>query len=423
MSSIDKERRVVVTAIGLVSTLGLSPNEVAEALREGRSSIQVIPERQDIGFRSPLSGVIPPLDPSDFLKKKELKNMGEHTQFAAIAAAMAFSEPGADPSLFASESAGVFIGNDSSSGSATDVLDMTRNEGTTETLGSGAVVRCMNSSATINLGVKYKVQGMSMTLSAADAGGAHAIGLGWQAIKSGRLERAIVGGCQEMCWESMAAFDAREAFSTRADDPVAASRPFDRDRDGMVPSGGAAVLLLEDLNLARQRGAPIWGEIAGYAMTSDGKPGADRTVAGRVRCIRDALAQAGLDANQIDLIAADASGSKASDLAEALAIIEVFGTEGSIVGKVAGPAITATKSMTGHEGWASGPLRTAYTLLMMRDGFIAPNINHAHFAEGEPRLDISSKMRKATVGSALVNTFGYGGTNGCLVLRAIDQGK
>lgn len=410
-TSIDPDRRVAVTAIGLVSTLGLTPSEVAQGLREGRSAIQVLPERQELGFRSALSGVIPPLDPSDFLKKKERKNMGEHTQFAAIAAAKAFTEPGADASLFASDRAGVLIGNDSSSGSATQVLDGTRGEGTTEGLGSGAVVRCMNSSATINLGVKYKTRGMSMTLSAADAGGAHAIGLGWLAIKTGQLDRAIVGGCQEMCWEAMAAFDAREAFSTRADDPTAASRPFDRDRDGIVPSGGAAVLLLEELSLARERETPIWAEIAGYAMTSDGKPSPEHAVAGRVRCIRHVLNRAGIDPSDIGLIAADGSGAKASDLAEARAIEEIFGTEA--------PAVAATKSMTGHEGWASGATRAAYAMLMMREGFIAPNINFANFAQDEPRLDVSADLRDAALGSALVNTFGYGGTNACLVLRKV----
>lgn len=381
-------------------------------MREGRSAVQAIQERTDLGFGSALSGVLPPLDASEFLTKKEIKNMGTHIQYAAIAAAKAFEQDaGAEP-LFESDRAATIIGNDSSSGSATTVIDSTRSEGNTAGLGSGAVVRCMNSSPTINLGVKYKTRGLSMTVSAADGGGAHAIGLGWLMIKTGQLDRAIVGGCQELCWESVAATDALGAFSKYTGAPDAASRPFDRTRDGIVPSGGAAIFLIEELELARSRGATILGEIAGYAMTSDGKAGEATASDGRRRCIAKALESAGIDAAEIGAIVADASGSVESDRAEATAIHELFGSNG--------PPVAATKSMTGHEGWASGPLRTAYGLLMMRDAFIAPNINFKGFSEGEPAINVSARTREARPRSVLINTFGYGGTNACIILSQPD---
>ena len=408
-STFDPDRRVVVTGMGLVSCLGLTLDAVSHSLREGRSGIGLSEERVRLGFRSPLTGILPPLDAAAHFSKKQLKTMSEHVLYMALAVQQALKESRTPPEVFASDRAGIVIGNDSSAGAAREILDSVRADKTTKTLGSGAVVRSMNSSPTINLAPLYKIRGATLTLSAACASGAHAVGWAWLLIKMGWLDRVMTGGCQELCWESMAAFDGLMTFSTRVDDPPRASRPFAKDRDGLVPGGGAAALVLESLDAARARGATIYGEVLGYACNADGSHATNPDAGGPARCMRLALDQAGLSPGDVDYIKAHATSTTVGDLAEAKAIQSVFGTDG--------PPVSSTKSMTGHECWMAGASEAVYALLMMRDGFVAPNINFTGFADDMPKINLATEARPATLNTILCNSFGFGGTNACLLLR------
>ncbi|MEI6148235.1 MAG: beta-ketoacyl-[acyl-carrier-protein] synthase family protein [bacterium] len=408
-SSCASDRRVVVTGMGIVSCLGTTLDTVSAALQDGRSGIGVVEERTRIGYRSPLSGCLPPLDPSLVLKKKELKSMPEHVIYAALAADSAFRESGTPPELFDSDRAGIIIGSDSSAGAAGTVLRTVETEKTTQGLGSGAVVRVMNSSPSMNLGIKYKMRGGSLTVSAACASGAHALGMSYLMIKMGWTDVMFTGGCQEVCWESMAAFDGLMAFSTRVDAPAQASRPFDRDRDGLVPSGGAAILFLEELSSAKARNAKIYAEMIGYTLTSDGYHLTEPSSTGAMRCMTNALQQAGISASDVDYINAHATATLAGDMAEAKAIHAVFGSNG--------PPVSSTKSMTGHECWMAGASEAIYSILMMRDGFVAPNVNFTGFSEGMPEINVTPKTLTSKLDIVLSNSFGFGGTNACLLFK------
>jgi len=404
---------VVVTGMGIVSCLGTTLDTVSEALRSGQTGIGVVEERTRIGFRSPLSGRLPPLDPCAILTKKELKCMPEHVTYAALAAHSALQESGTPSGLFDSDRAGIIIGSDSSAGAAGAVLRAVETEKTTQRLGSGAVVRVMNSSPSMNLGIKYRVRGGSFTVSGACASGAHALGLSYLMIKMGWTDVMFTGGCQEVCWESMAAFDGLMTFSTRIDSPAQASRPFDRDRDGLVPSGGGAVLFLEELASAKARDAKIYAEMIGYAMTSDGYHLTEPSSIGAQRCMIDALKWAGLSASDVDYINAHATATIAGDIAEAKAIHAVFGSKG--------PPVSSTKSMTGHECWMAGASEAIYSILMMRDGFVAPNVNFNGFSEGMAEINVAPRTQQRDLKIVLSNSFGFGGTNACLLFKRYEE--
>lgn len=400
-------RPVAVLGMGIVSSAGHTPGDAERRLRAGRGTIEPDPERMKRGFSSTLAGTLRDFDPSLHLKKKERKNMGEHVQYAAVATARAFESSGTDPALFASERAGIIIGNDSSAGSARFVLETTREERSTAGLGSGSVVRCMNSSPTINLGVRYQVRGVSMTLSAADAGGAHALGLSWMMIRTGMLDRMISGGCQETCWEGAITLDASGRLSPSTD-PSRAPRPFDASRDGRVPSGGAAILLLEDAGSAAARGARHEGTILAFETASAAGAPPETLRASMAATMRGAIAAAGLAPEDIECINASASGLRDMDGIEAGAIHDVFGAEG--------PPVTATASICGHEGWMDGASRVIHTLLMMRGGFI-PAIANLERPDGDAaRIRLASELSERPVRRALVNCFGPDGNLTCIVL-------
>ncbi len=408
--SSDNPRRVVVTGIGLLSGLGIDLDQAERSLRAGRSTIAVIPERKRLGFRSPLSGTLPEFDPRDYLAEDEdPEAMSECMLYSAVAMRNALADSGMDPDLLDSERAGLTLGNDSSAQTATIVLDTTRSKKSTAALGTGCFAKSINSSASAYLGRRYGVGAGHMSVSAACSSGAHAIGIALQMIQTGKADRMITGGCQELCWESMAAFDALKAFSVETEYPEQASRPFDKDRTGLVPSGGAAILLLEEVESARARGAKIWAEIASYAATADGHHLTTPSSDGAARCIRRALDEAGVSVGEIDYINAHATGTQNGDLSEARAIHEVFGDDT--------PLVSSTKSMTGHECWMAGASEVAYSLLMMRGGFVAPNINFTEVSEGMPKINIAIESRELDIKCVLSNSFGFGGTNACLVLK------
>ncbi|MCB9759981.1 MAG: beta-ketoacyl-[acyl-carrier-protein] synthase family protein [Alphaproteobacteria bacterium] len=401
---------VVITGLGLVSCLGQTPDAVSASLRQGRSGVVRSAERAGLGFRSPLTGAIPDFNPRDLLSRKERRAMGEPALYAAAAALRALDDAGLARDALAGPDYGVILGNDSTCVSAVETADRTRADGTTQRLGSGAVVECMNSSPSINLSVLLRTQGACWTLAAACASGAHALGQAWGLIATGQQQAVVCGGTQELGWAGMAGFDGLGAFSTFEGEPGDAPRPFSQDRDGLVPSGGGAVLVLESLSHARARGARIRAELLSYAFSSDGHHVTSPSGRGAARCIRSALDRAGVSASEIEYVNAHAAGTPVGDAVEAQAILEVFGERC--------PPVSSTKSLTGHECWMAGASEVAYALLMAEGGFLAPNRNFTAPDPGAEALNVLRATAETDARLMLSNSFGFGGTNACLVFRA-----
>ncbi len=406
--------RVVITGLGLVSCLGHTPAEVTSSLRQGRSGIVRDPKRVEIGFRSPLTGALNGFDPKGVLSRKERRSMGEPALYAAVAALRAIDDAALDREALRRPDAGVILGNDSTAGSTARMFERTLEDGSTRNLGSSAIVEVMNSTATMNLSVLLGTRGANWTIGAACSSGAHSIGQGHGLIATGQQDVMVVGGTQEINWPTMAAFDALGAFSIREGEPGDAVRPFSRDRDGLVPSGGSAILILESLSHAQSRGARIRAEILSYAFTSDGHHVTAPSGEGAVRCIRKALEMARTLPEEVEYINAHAAGTAVGDATEARALLDVFGEHG--------PPVSSTKSMTGHECWMAGASEVAYSLLMAEGGFVAPNRNFTAPDDGAEKLDVIRQARELPVRRLLSNSFGFGGTNACLVLDADFRG-
>jgi len=307
------------------------------------------------------------------------------------------------------EETGLIFGCDSSCAAAVEQVDLLRKHGETQLIGSGPTFRCITSTITMNLNTILKTQGACWTVSSACASGGHAIGQAADLIALGRQERVISGGAQEINWESMCSFDGLGAFSLRVEEPEAACRPFDAHRDGLVPGGGAAAVVLERYDLAKQRGARILGEIAGSAFSSDGLHITVPSEYGLQRAMSKALKSAGMEPHDIDYICAHATSTPAGDTAEAHNISAVFGPRT--------PLISSLKSMTGHELWMSGASQVVYSVIMAQQGFIAPNINFEEPDESSEKLNIVREALNRPPETVLCNAAGFGGTNSCLVLR------
>ena len=408
-----KHRRTAITGLGVVSCLGSDLDTVADGLRAGRSGIGVDPNRVERGFFSPLTGQLEGWDGGRRrLSRKLRRSMHEPALYGAVAALDAIEDAGLDRARLKAWDVGVIVGNDSTVAPSADSVARTRQAGETRGLGSGAIFQIMNSTVTMNLSTMLGTRGANWTLSAACASGGHAIGQAAMLIASGQQEIVLAGGAQELNWESMAAFDALGAFSRRLDAPAAACRPFDRDRDGLVPSGGAAILVLESLEAAQKRGARIYAEIVSYAFSSNGDHLSCPNVEGPAWCIQRALNLAQVRTDEIDYINAHATSTPAGDGREGRALLEVFGAEG--------PPVSSTKSMTGHECWMSGASEVVYSLLMMRDGFVAPNINLETLDPELAGLNVADTTLARPLRTVLSNSFGFGGTNSALVLRGLD---
>lgn len=401
--------RVAITGVGIVSCLGNDAPAVAESLRAGRSGIVRDGERERLGFRSPLTGKVQGFDASRLLPKKQRKTMPEFAVWAYAAALEAIGQAGLAPEQIRSDRTGLIFGSDSSALAAVEQVDLLRQHGETKAIGSGLIFRSMNSTVTMNLNTILGTRGASWTVSSACSSGGHAIGQAADLIALGRQDRVVCGGAQEITWESMCSFDGLGAFSTRLDDPAGASRPFDAARDGLVPSGGAAAVVLERHDLAAARGATILGEVASYAFSSDGNHLSVPSGDGILRAMREAVQRAGLEPRDIDYVCAHATSTPAGDAAEADALLAVFGEPT--------PWVSSLKSMTGHELWMSGASQVVSCVLMARGGFIAPNINLSAADEVSRRLRIATATVPEAPRRVLCNAAGFGGTNSCLVLR------
>lgn len=399
---------VVVTGIGLVSCLGHTLDEIADALESGRSGIVREPERIERGFRSALTGRLPPFDTRQLLARKERRSMGEPAIYGAVAALRALEDAALDRQSLRRPEVGVIVGNDSTCFDAAAGVQQTLADGGTRNLGASAVVKTMNSGTTMNLSVLFGTQGANWTVSGACASGAHAIGQAAWLIASGQQDVVICGGVQEVNWQSMAAFDGQGTFSVRDGDPAEASRPFDAGRDGLVPSGGGAVLILESARHARARDARVRAELLGYGFSSDGHHITTPTGEGARRCMERVLQQARMTPGEVEFISAHATSTPLGDAAEARAIAQVFGERT--------PPVTSTKGLTGHECWMSGASEVAYALLMAERGFLAANRNLEQVDPVARGIDLVRAVRRTRPRRILSNSFGFGGTNSCLLL-------
>lgn len=404
-------RRVAITGLGLVSCLGQDLPTVTAALKEGRSGIGVDQERIALGFRSPLTGQLAPFNVRKYVTRQQARSMAEPAAYAAGAAFEALSQAELSPEALRSPQAGVIVGNDSTVLPAITAWDIVREQGQTRSIGSGSILQVMDSTVSMNLATLFGVQGAAWTVAGACASGAHAIGQATLLIKSGMQDVVLCGGAQEINPPAMAPFDAIGAFAKHEEgvDPATAVRPFDAQRTGLVPSGGAAMLVLEAWEHAEKRGATILGEVAGYGFSCDGEHVTQPGGHGAVRAMRQALHQAGLEPSQIDYVNAHATGTPVGDAVEGKAILEVFGAQP--------PPVSSTKSLTGHECWMAGASEAAYCLLMMQEGFIAPNRNLTQLDPDLAGLQVVAQTRPAELRAVLSNSFGFGGTNAALVLR------
>ena len=405
-------RRAVVTGIGIWSCLGTDIGQVRDSLYAGRSGIGIDPERLEYGFQSPLTGIVPKPALKGLIDRHLRRGLSEEAEYAYMAATQAFSMAGVDDAYLDANEIGCIFGNDSSAKPVIEAERIMQERRDTALLGQSFIFQAMNSTVNMNLSTIFRLKGINFTVSAACASGSHSIGLASAFIRSGQQDMVLCGGAQETNYYSMASFDALGAFSRNSADPAKASRPFDKDRDGLVPGGGAAALVLEEYEHAKARGARILGEIVGYGFSSNGTPVISQpSPEGCSRAMLRALAEAGLKPSDIDYVNAHATGTRQGDLCEAQALDSIFrGT----------PAlISSTKSMTGHECWMAGASEAVYSLIMMQNDFVAPNINFSEGDEASCNLNIAARTVDARVDTVLSNSFGFGGTNSALIIKKI----
>lgn len=402
-------KRVVITGMGIYSCIGENLEEVKKSLYEGKSGIVIDPQRIDFGYRSPLTGMVNRPDLKGMLSRRQRISMGEETEFAYMATIEALRNSRIDQDFIDNHEVGILYGNDSTAKSVVESNDKIRDKKDTTLVGSGAIFQGMNSSVTMNLSTIFKLTGVNFTISAACASGSHSIGMAYQLIKAGLQECIICGGAQEINPIAMGSFDGLGVFSTNTENPAQASRPFDSNRDGLVPSGGAATLILESYESAIKRGAPILGEVLGYGFSSNGDHISTPNVNGPSRAMEMALKQSNIKASDIEYVNAHATSTPVGDANEARAILEVFGENG--------PYVSSTKSMTGHECWMAGASEVIYSMLMMQNDFIAPNINLETPDEAASKLNLVSKTLDKKFDVFLSNSFGFGGTNSALIIK------
>jgi 3-oxoacyl-[acyl-carrier-protein] synthase I len=404
--------RVVITGTGIYSVLGKNLDEVREALMKGRSGIVLDPVRKSMGFRSALTGMVERPSLKGILDRRMRVGLPVQGEYAYVATIEALKNAFIDENFLGKNSVGILYGNDSSAVPVVESVDILREKKDTMMIGSGYIFQSMNSTVSMNLSVIFKLRGINFTISGACASGSHALGIGYLMIRQGLQDVIICGGAQEINPESTASFDALNAFSVRESEPAKASRPFDRDRDGLVPSGGAATVILESLDSAIKRGAHIIGEVIGYGFSSNGEHISLPNVDGPARAMEMALKDAGLKPEDVDYINAHATSTPAGDSNEAMAIHQVFGSSK--------PMVSSTKSQTGHEMWMGGASELIYSCLMMKNGFVAPTINLENPDEISSLLNHVVNLTSKDIDVFLSNSFGFGGTNSSLIVRKFE---
>ncbi len=367
--------------------------------------------RKAYGFRSGLTGQVEKPQLKGLLDRRRRANLSEEAEYAFMATRQAFEQAGIDEDYLLANEVGCIFGNDSSAKAVIDGYTVMEEKHDSELVGSGSIFQSMNSTVNMNLCSIFHLRGINFTVSAACASGSHSIGLAYLMIKSGMQQTVLCGGAQETNMYSMSSFDAIRTFSMRMDEPEKASRPFDRDRDGLIPSGGAAALVLEDYDHAVARGANILCEVVGYGFSSNGGAISQPSDEGCAIAMQRAMADANVTAADIDYVNAHATSTPQGDMYEAMALTRLFGDGHTLV--------SSTKSMTGHECWMAGASELVYSILMMRGGFVAPNINFEHPDEYSEKLNIPAKAVDRDLNTILSNSFGFGGTNSALIIKKI----
>ena len=409
-------RRVAITGIGIVSSIGNNVSEVTNSLRNGTSGIVAAPEYTELGFRSQVHGTVK-LDVADHVDRKQLRFMGEGAAYAVLAMEQAIADAGLEDHQVSNERSGLVAGSGGpSTANLLAAFDITREKGP-KRIGPYMVPRCMSSTVSACIATFFKIRGVNYSISSACSTSAHCITAGADAIRSGSQDIVFAGGGEELHWTLSVLFDAMGAMSSKYNDtPELASRPYDADRDGFVIAGGGGMVVLEDMDHAVARGAKIYAELVGYGANSDGADMVAPSGEGAVRCME--LALAGFDGNKltdkVDYINAHGTSTPVGDVKELEAVRTVFGPRGHL------PVVTSTKSLTGHSLGATGVQEAIYTIIMMQNKFIAASAN---IQTPDPAIgDIpvaQSRMDDFSINLALSNSFGFGGTNATLALRKV----
>ena len=406
-------KRVVITGMGIWSCLGTSIEAVKESLYTGKSGIGLDQDRLEYGFRSGLTGIVERPQLKGVLDRRTRMGLSEEAEYAFMASKNAFEMAGIDDQYLLDNEVGVIFGNDSSAKAVVEADKIMMEKHDSAMIGSGLIFQGMNSTVNMNMNTIFHLRGVNFSVSSACASGSHAIGLGYLLIKQGLQDIILCGGAQEVNKYSMSSFDALNAFSVRMDEPTKASRPFDRDRDGLVPSGGAAALILEDYDHAVARGADILVEVCGYGFSSNGGGISEPSDEGSFIAMSRAMKDAGVEPGDIDYVNAHATSTHQGDMYEAMALARLFKGKRAL--------ISSTKSMTGHECWMAGASEAVYSIIMMQNNFVAPNINFENPDEYSEPLNLTAKTVDTEVNVVLSNSFGFGGTNSALVLKKVKK--
>ena len=403
-------RRVAITGIGIVSSIGNNANEVVASLREAKSGVAAAPEYAELGFRCQVDAR-PKIDWESMVDRRAARFLAAGTGYAHIAMEQAIADSGLGESEVSDERTGLIVGSGGpSTRTIVEAADIARNKGV-KRIGPFAVPKAMSSGPSATLATWFKIRGLNFSISSACATSTHCIGAAAEQIALGKQDIVFAGGCEEVDWTLSSLFDAMGAMSSRFNDcPERASRAYDADRDGFVIAGGAGIVVLESLERAKARGARIYAEVVGYAANSDGFDMVAPSGEGAARCMRLAMAEAG--GRKIDYLNPHGTGTPIGDLKEMEAVREVFGS--------VPPLISSTTSLTGHSLGAAGAQEAIYCLLMMQGGFVAES---AHIDRLDPAfedLPIVRHRLDQPVGTTMSNSFGFGGTNGCLVMSRLD---
>lgn len=403
-------RRVVITGLGVISPIGNNFNEVTDSLKAGRSGISFEPEYAENGFRSRVAGV-PNIEPSEHIEKRAMRFMGKGAGYNYLAMEQAIKDSGLEAHEVSNFRTGLIMGSGGpSTSNFYTAFDVVKNKGGPKRMGPFMVTRCMSSAHSATLATPFKIKGLNYSITSACATSAHCIGNAMEQIQMGKQDVMFAGGAEELDWTLSCLFDAMGAMSSKYNDtPDKASRAFDADRDGFVIAGGGGIVVLEELEHAKARGAKIYAEITGFAATSDGHDMVAPSGEGGERAMRLALET--LPAERlISYINAHGTSTPVGDVGEVEAVRRVF-KQGSV------PLISSTKSMTGHAQGAAGALEAIYCLLMLENDFIAPSINVKNLDPALMATEIATNLvENVNLDTVMTNSFGFGGTNGSMLL-------
>ncbi len=405
-------RRVVVTGMGIWSCIGKNQDEVRDSLYNGKSGIGIDNDRLAYGYRSGLTGIVERPQLKGVLERRLRVGLSEEAEYAYMASKEAFAQALISDEYLKENEVGIIFGNDSSAKPVIEAANIMAEKHDSALLGSALIFQSMNSTVNMNLSTIFHLKGINFTISSACASGSHSIGIAYMLIKQGLQDIILAGGAQETNYYSMATFDALSAFSIRMDEPTKASRPFDKDRDGLIPSGGAAALVLEDYDHAMARGANILAEVVGYGFSSNGGGISQPSDDGSVIAVTRAMNDAGVTPDDIDYINAHATSTPQGDDFEAIALDRLFNGKKAL--------ISSTKSMTGHECWMAGASEAVYCILMMQNNFVAPNINFNEPSDKARNLNIAKTTINKHLNFVLSNSFGFGGTNSALIFKNLQ---